>query len=329
MKFLDKLRTKFTKRQSDVTTPLATLVKTDAPQPTSFLGRIRQRITVWVTANKNLAAILGVLLALLLSGGVYAALSSSARNTHTGDVATTMDDAQAGDSPTAPSGQSSANNPGSASTDKSSSTSSTPQSTTAPSAIAGPIGFVGCSNIRDTVQGYITDGGSKIWVPVDNTYAGGTVKKWSDLSSEYWTQFNQFLAAHPTTKTIWWGLCTYASDRESDADNNKAAPVVLDELRKKIPGVTVYVSAINSFVAPHVCRLTGDDGPSRMQTLANSLVSNQGLKAGPAVGSLISFYQTPSAGATAANNQTKDDGCHPNDAGEVYLGKALLAFFGS
>jgi hypothetical protein len=47
---------------------------------------------------------------------------------------------------------------------------------------------------------------------------------------------------------------------------------------------------------------------------------------GPDVGDLLSIYETPSAGATPATNQTDEGGCHPNSEGERFLGKNLMRF---
>jgi hypothetical protein len=139
-------------------------------------------------------------------------------------------------------------------------------------------------------------------------------------------------AAQPGTKVIWWSLCTHPEAIESDAANYSAALKVLANIEKRIPGVTVYASALNSYVAPHVCSLTGANGPSRMQALAERLASEGRLRLGPNVGSLRSWERdgdpNNSAGATAANDQTVDDGCHPNRIGEALLGNSLIKFFG-
>lgn len=306
----------------------------------------------WIISHRNVSIIIAVFAVLFMSAGTYALINSNSSDTSTttegsqaegkdGGIKATQDtdgdgDIDKDDAPSSGSGSStggSSNSGGGSSGGNSGSGGG--------SSTSEVIGFVGCSNIRDSVQGYQDNSGTKFWVPVDDTYAGGTVVKWGNLSSSYWTEFDQFLNNYPSTKTIWWGLCTYSSDRESNAENTSAAKKVLAQIKARIPGVTIYVSAMNDYVSPHICRLTGSDGPSRMRTLASTLVANEGLKTGPAMGSLIYYdldtsdqqsgspYFVNSSGATASNNQTKDDGCHPNDAGDIYLGSKLISFFGS
>jgi hypothetical protein len=192
----------------------------------------------------------------------------------------------------------------------------------------GPIGLIGCSNSGAAVTGYIRDGGHRFWPGAG--YGGGTVVVWADdlraAQSRYWPLFRSKLAQAPGTRVIWWELCTYPF--ENDAENYQAALTILAEVHRLVPGAVVLVSALNGFVPPHACPYAGPDGPARMQALADRLVSEGRAEAGPRLGQLRSVYETPSAGATAANNQTESDGCHPNQAGAEVLGRTLLAFFG-
>lgn len=204
-----------------------------------------------------------------------------------------------------------------------------------PSPVTGkePIGFIGCSNSRDAVQGYWTVGGKRIWFPNPNAvYGGGTPLTWAnDLknptqSVKYWASFDRMNKENPGAKTIWLSLCLRAT--ESDVDSYNSAVTIINEAKKRIPGATIYVSALNGFVAPHACAITGKNGPQRAQTLADRLVSEGRAKTGPDVGDLISDDQIPSAGATAQNTETVSDGCHPTtDVGEPKLGRELLKFF--
>ncbi len=194
------------------------------------------------------------------------------------------------------------------------------------------LGWVGCSNIRNAVQGYDQLGGTRFWVPLDGnkTYHGGTVTRWgsNNLQNTYWTQFTNFYNQRPTD-TIWWGLCSFPPTQggETDDSNYNSALRIRAELERRIPGVTVYVSAINDFVAPHTCDVTGPDGPARMRALADRLVAEGRALPGPVLRPLVSIYQTPSAGATTKTNQTKKDGCHPNKANLKFQGQPVFDFF--
>ncbi|MEK7640528.1 MAG: hypothetical protein AAB389_00835 [Patescibacteria group bacterium] len=208
-----------------------------------------------------------------------------------------------------------------------------PPTTPPPSSgvLTGPIGFVGCSNSRDTVQGYYSIGGKRIWRPLQNTtYGGGTPVSWfnglKDSNSKYWKEFDAMNAANPGAKNLWLSLCLRAT--ESDAASYAASISVIDEVKRRIPGITIYVSGLNGFVEPHVCGITGKNGPLRAQMLADRLVGEGRAKTGPDVGDLISDDQIPSDGATPQNTETISDGCHPSpERGEPKLGRELLKFF--
>jgi hypothetical protein len=207
-----------------------------------------------------------------------------------------------------------------------------PSPTAIPTAVpSGPVAFIGCSNTKDAVAGYQALGGQRLWPAVPG-FGGGTVKAWAlnigTDSFKHWaaTTLQDRLRGHPGTRAVWWQLCALAD--QDDATNYAAALDVLAEIRKLFPGATVYVSALNGFLAPHVCDLAGAAGPKRLQALADRLVRMRLAAPGPKVGALRSAFQTPSAGTTAQNNETGPDGCHPNDAGDRKLGRSLLASFG-
>lgn len=199
--------------------------------------------------------------------------------------------------------------------------------------VAGPIGFVSCSNGRGSVLGYEAVGGTRFWTPQTNTYHAGTVYNWAHQSG-VWDDFNAMDAAMPGAQSIWWMLCMHDptnlkwSNETTDTDWPSAL-YVLDRLRQWNPNVTIYVSAINGYVSPHVCTLIGPDGRTRAQALADRLVAEQGLLPGPDMGELISSHQIPSDGATQETNETLKDGCHPNGRrGQPKLGNVLKSFFG-
>src|SRR2546423_9723277 len=140
-------------------------------------------------------------------------------------------------------------------------------------ASAPSIGVIGCSNSRDTVIGYQLDGGARLWQLSPGQYGGGTLVAWTEnnLNNTYWSQFELLLSQHPDTTRIWWSLCTHPTD--TDAQNRQAAAAILAKVQQLVPNAVIYVSAINGYVASHVCSLLGAAGPSRMQALAEARVS--------------------------------------------------------
>jgi hypothetical protein len=197
-----------------------------------------------------------------------------------------------------------------------------------PPPIVDAVGYLGCSNSTSSVDGYKTLGGNRLWASTKD-YGTASVHvlatQVGSATSKAWKAFKSGIAFNPDTDEVWFQGCVLAGEDATLAHADALA--VLAEIRKLIPGVTVYFSALNDWVAPHVCSTAGANGPADMRALRDSLVSEGEARLGPDMGSLISKYQIPSAGATKAANQTDPDGCHPNAAGKSYFGQRLLNFF--
>lgn len=183
----------------------------------------------------------------------------------------------------------------------------------------GAIGFIGCSNTGQTVDGYHAVGGKRIWA-VDRSvsinqgayppFGGGTPNRWAEDNSPYWPIFDEYLALHPDTKTVWWQLCI----KQSDKFDYSTAQAVLRMLRARIPSVKVYVSPLPPFT-DHVCGITGKNGFERMYGLAKQIAEREeDVQLGPLL-----------PGILRADNV--NDGCHMNEAGKRKVGEALKAFF--
>ena len=66
------------------------------------------------------------------------------------------------------------------------------------------VGFIGCSNTRQTVYGYRWVGGEKMWkVEMNNLhdYDSGSIREWAKGAEKnrYWEIFDQHLAENPNT----------------------------------------------------------------------------------------------------------------------------------
>lgn len=192
-------------------------------------------------------------------------------------------------------------------------------------AAADWVGYVGCSQTQNAVWGYHLIGGKRFW-PVIGSYGGGSVAFWANgigkSTDKRWTDFKLYLAKMPPSQ-IWVQWCT--RDNESQAENETAAPRVLNEIRRLAPGVPIYISAQNGYWLPHACPISGLLGPLRMQLL--TVTSRSGLALpGPDIGDLHSKYQTPSIPPL---DETDSDGCHANKTGATkVLGPSLKQFFG-
>jgi hypothetical protein len=195
-------------------------------------------------------------------------------------------------------------------------TASTPAAARAqgPPPAGGTVGYLGCSMTRDSVAAYRHMGGRRLWETID--YGGGGLARWENgkYHAPYWARFDAALAAHPETAEIWWQLClNNETGDESDAVLYRLALSVLDQLRSRVGTMPVVVSPQPDYVPPHVCKLTGADGPRRMRELADRLAREGLVLRGPDFPAL-----QPS--------QLRDR-CHPNDEGAPLLGAVLAERF--
>jgi hypothetical protein len=194
-----------------------------------------------------------------------------------------------------------------------SNTSSEPATTTAPPVFddsRDTIGAAGCSVTSDGVVGYFAVGGTR-FCNISGDYGGASVGMWARGSGGMWDAFESNLAEHPETKVLWWQLCTLNGSQRDGID---AAAIVLEELRARIPGVTIYVSAQPDYVPAGICDISGADGPSFMAEVAAALVADFDVLAGPMTGPLT---EADTVG-----------GCHASESGQILMGEQLLAAFG-
>jgi hypothetical protein len=176
------------------------------------------------------------------------------------------------------------------------------------------LGYIGCSMTMGAVDGAVNLGSSVFWNTKPD-FGGGGVWQWAQsFNNKFWTAFQNAYNAQPVS-IIWWQLCSLDSYKNNETYDN--ALLIIDELKRRIPGVTIYVSAQPAYdPVNHVCTLAGASGPTRMATLAAQLTTNGEALAGPVTGPLKYPDQTK-------NN----DSCHPNTSGEQLMGQQIINFF--
>lgn len=187
----------------------------------------------------------------------------------------------------------------------------TPTSTSSRTGINGAfsIGYVGCSNTADAVAGYyMVQNMGLFWRPYAT--GGGSLDRWTSTSSQYWTLFDQQLQRYGQPAKVWVEICEMASHPL----NFSMTQQVIAILKSKSPSATVYISPLNSYSPPGICSLTGPNGVADATRLANEAASNGLATSGPILGPLT-------------QQNTNQDLCHPNTAGEELLGSQLVAFF--
>ena len=177
------------------------------------------------------------------------------------------------------------------------------------------IGFIGCSNTAQAVIGYERVGGNKVWeIPNgrEHDFDGGAVRDWVESDTSFWQTFDNYHAANPNTRAVWWQMCV----RNEDEPTLEDALEVVSGIKDRIPNVTIYVSSLPSYRGG-VCRITGTAGIVRGRELALQLTefSEKGdVIPGPAL-------------RPHTLEELVDDGCHMNDAGMRSVGEQLRAFF--
>lgn len=93
------------------------------------------------------------------------------------------------------------------------------------------------------------------------------------------------------------------------------AAIILNEVRKRIPDVVIYVSSLADYTEG-ICEITGTFGLEKGKELAQELdEKNQDVFAGPLLGPM-------------APEDTADDGCHLSSPdGKRKLGNQMRLFF--
>lgn len=178
------------------------------------------------------------------------------------------------------------------------------------------IGYIGCSNTRETVEGYHYTGGTKMW-PYERRYGSGTVRDWAndvETGSVYWEVFDELMQEYPHTKVIWWQLCIpdNTNERSTALEHTE---IILQQVRKRIPNVVLYVSPLADYTEG-VCSITGTWGLEKAKELAQEVDEhNDDVIAGPILGPM-----TPA--------DTAKDGCHfSSPDGKRKLGNQMREFF--
>lgn len=189
---------------------------------------------------------------------------------------------------------------------------------TTPVSFSAPIGYLGGSLTVNATDGYKQVGGTKFWMRLN--YGGATIDKWAaginsnNENYKYWNAFNVGLQnANNTGPTSTFWIQLLGRLEKTDSAYYSDAIAVISEVERRIPGVTVYVSAMNGYSPEGICNLPVG-APAQMRRVADSVVATGKAKAGPDVGDLVA-------------SDLEDNECHANSVGQAKLGNKLLSFF--
>lgn len=318
------------------------VLNSPAPQSPSLKFKLQQSIAklkslaLQSKRNKIIALVFLCLTLLLLVGGVYAFYADSSNNSGplpglvggsdlngvggASGVGDTTNQILDGQQQSGGSSNNSASNSGSSNTDGNNNGGS--DSTPPPGiTFSAPIGYLGGSLTVNARDGYTEQGGTKFWIRA-GAYGGGTIDKWasginpSNENNKYWDAFDNLHTRSQSigsTKTFWLQLLGRAE--QSDDEYYSDAAAVINEIKIRIPGVAIYVSAMNGYSETGVCDLPSE-APSQMRRVASRLAADGKALAGPYIGDITNAQLD--SGATQ---------CHANQAGRAVLGAPLLNFF--
>src|SRR6185503_20648636 len=184
-----------------------------------------------------------------------------------------------------------------------------PTTTAAPG--ANTMGFIGCSMAENTAQGYVADGGRRMWGPYGT--GGLVVQSWTDPNSAAWQKFDQQVARFGRPTTVWVQICIFANP---GATYDEVKRLIANARLHAAAGVAIFVTGQPLYDPGHVCSLAGANGPA----LTDSLARQAGADASQNVIYPGQFH--------LANSEVVSDGCHANTAGQASLGRQALAFWG-
>jgi hypothetical protein len=172
------------------------------------------------------------------------------------------------------------------------------------------MGFIGCSMAENVAQGYVADGGTRMWGPYGT--GGLVVQSWTDTNSSSWQLFDQQVAKYGKPKAVWVQICIFASQ---GATYDEVKQLIANARQHAATGATIYITGQPLYDAGHTCTLAGSGGPELTDSLAQQAGND-------------STENVIYPGAFHLHNGEDQDGCHANTTGQQSLGRQALAFWG-
>jgi hypothetical protein len=194
---------------------------------------------------------------------------------------------------------------------------STPTSEPAPttSPTAGPqpansMGFIGCSMAENVAQGYVADGGKRMWGPYGT--GGLVVQSWTDPNSSAWQKFDQQASTSGRPTAVWVQICIFAS---SGATYDEVKRLIANARQHAASAATIYITGQPLYDPGQTCTLAGANGPQLTDSLAKQAAAD-------------TTQNVLYPGEFHLHNGEVADGCHANTAGQASLGRQALGFWG-
>ncbi len=192
-------------------------------------------------------------------------------------------------------------------------------STSSPTAPTPPIpggptiaGVLGCSQTTTAWAGWQETGDGRVWMNLSQGYGGGDIAEWSRTipNGGYWSRLESNIAGNQPATAVWWQICDLAMDNGTFADGD----AVLAEIRRRLPGATVFVSPLADFERPETCQ---KQDLANSRRLVDHLVATGGAFRGPVLPLVLDEWIQPPSG---------NGKCNAGAAGRAAFGSALAAF---
>ena len=182
-----------------------------------------------------------------------------------------------------------------------------------------PVGVVGCSNTHLAVGGYLE--ASSVDRIITGNLGGGSVSVWGDPANreygEYWGIFDAETPPGGYSE-VFMQLCLRTSEHNGafDAAEQEWVAHMVAQVHARHPGITIWISPVNTYAEGLVCSSIGPDGPAIAAQAADWGAAN-----------LANVSRGPDLGPLEEGQIAQRDDCHPNSAGQDLLGAQLVSFF--
>ena len=172
------------------------------------------------------------------------------------------------------------------------------------------MGFIGCSMAENVAQGYVAEGGTRMWGPYGT--GGAVVQSWTNTNSPAWQRFDQQANMFGRPTAVWVQICIFA---QNGATMNEVRQLIANARQHAAPGATIIISGQPLYDPGQTCFLAGANGPQLTDSLARQAAADPSLNV---------IYP----GSFILHSNEVSDGCHANTAGQRSLGRQALAFWG-
>jgi hypothetical protein len=172
------------------------------------------------------------------------------------------------------------------------------------------MGFIDCSMAENVAQGYVADGGTRMWGPYGT--GGLVVQSWTNPNSRAWQKFDQQVSRFGRPTAVWVQICIFAN---SGATFNEVKMLIANARLHAAPGAAIIISGMPQYDPGHTCFLAGANGPQLTDSLARQAAADSTQNVTyPGVFRL-------------RNSEVLSDTCHANTAGQQSLGRQAIAFW--